>query len=378
MNESKRIGSCWRQLVLKLFQWMGVMSFWRWLYRNRITILYFHGVAEANGATSWRPLRKRHSPQDLAEYIGVLSRHYHFVSLATVADMVSGRIPVQPYSLAITFDDGYRNSITHALPILKRHNVPATVFISTGHVESRRPFVNDRLDYVVQNVPEDDSAFQIAGHEVWLSTRSRSALEDSFKCLRRTAKSVCPDDEEYVRQTTLFADTLEKKTGTRLADVFEQDDWTAVLTWREIEEVSEEEGVSFASHTVDHVRLGCVGADEARTQLLSSKRAIEEHVAGPCLMVSYPNGSYTEETLLLARECGYTCGVTTEEGLNRIGDDVMKLRRVGLPINATIPDLLARVSGLSQALSCAKGFVGRLAGSLRRKNTYVNENELND
>ena len=379
MNESKRIGRCCRELVLKLFQWMGVTGFWRWLYRDRITILYLHGIGEENHATTWTPLRKRVSLQGFAECIRVLSRHYHFVSLAEAADMVSGRIPVRPYSLVITFDDGYRNNITHALPILKRYDVPATFFVSTGYVELRRPFINDRLDYVVQKVLVDNVTFLIAGHEMRLSTQTRDVLRDSFMRLRRTAKSACRSDEEYVRQMTSYANMLEKKAGKRLADVFEQDDWTAVLTWREIEVASKEEGVSFGSHTVDHFRLGHVGADKARTQLFASKRVIEDHVAGPCLMVSYPNGSYTEETLLLAKECGYICGVTTEEGFNRTGDDVMKLRRIGFPgTNTTIPDLLARISGLSQALSCAKGSVGRLVRGLRRKNRDVNENELDD
>ena len=92
-----------------------------------------------------------------------------FVSLGDAVEMLAGRKPLVPYSLVLTFDDGYRNNITHALPLLRRNQVPATIYLATGHVEERRPFSFDRLDYALQHAAPADAA-QAVGRGVAAGT----------------------------------------------------------------------------------------------------------------------------------------------------------------------------------------------------------------
>jgi len=100
-------------------------------------------------------------------------------------------------------------------------------------------------------------------------------------------------------------------------------------------------------------------------QLDRSKRDIENHTGKPCQSICFPNGSYTDETIALAEKSKYICGVTTVEGLNCIGDDLMKLRRIGVPNNVSGTDLYTRVCGFSTALSKLKA---RLLKSVKRRN----------
>ncbi len=74
----------------------------------------------------------------------VFERHMAFVSAAYVVlpleelveRMARGRVPRN--ALAITFDDGYRDNLTHAAPVLARHGLPATVFLATGVIGTGR------------------------------------------------------------------------------------------------------------------------------------------------------------------------------------------------------------------------------------------------
>ena len=319
-----------------------------------------HGVMDTGEPTSWVPLRPQLSRQALENSLSWLSRYYRFVSLADAVEMITGRIPLQPYSLVLTFDDGYRNNLKHALPILRRYKAPAAFFVVTGHIEQRKPFWFDRLDYVLQHAAVDGRQVQIGQTNVSLQARDRASLRVSYKRLRDVAKGIERPDHEMVRELEGLAASLERECGRKLADIFADDDWSVVLTWKEIHDSGGEDAI-IGSHTVDHVRLGLVDHQTCGAQLVQSKQAIEEHLGKPCLYLCYPSGSFTEPVAQRARACGYEAALTSEEGTNQVGDNPMTLRRLGLSESESMIELLYDVSGLTL-------FLSRWVARLRRLN----------
>jgi Polysaccharide deacetylase len=339
-----------RKFILGLLWWSGFMWWWRFVHRHHVIILTVHGVMDAGVKTTWVPLRPRLSRGRLDACIGTLSRYYRWVSLPDAVEMLAGRQRMRPYSLVLTFDDGYRNHLAHALPILRRHGVPATFFIATGHIDERKPFWFDRLDYALQQVRLDRLDVQVGAATICLGGGDRATLEASYQRLRDASKALPRDDREMLREMEALAARLEEESGRRLADIFEQDDWSAVLTWEDIEDAAAGD-VCIGSHTVDHIRLGVVDAATMAEQLTRSRQAIEAHRGEPCRHFCYPSGSFTRQAADAARACGYESAVTSEEGTNRAGDDVLTLRRIDLPANGSRTELLATVSGLLGALS---------------------------
>lgn len=344
---------CLKKLIVFFMRYTGIISVFQFINHNQIVILTIHGVMDDQDKALWRPLRPQLPPHKLEEYLRVLSKRYRFISLEDAVEMIQGQSPVQPYSMVLTFDDGYRNNITHALPILRRYNAPAMFFVPTGFLDNPRPFWWDRLDYALQQAQVDGREVRVGSLSMRLDSSSREALRESYKRLRRTAKEQQMSDYEFLREVEQLAVQLEAESGRALADIQADDDWSAIMTWKQIREVRED-AVTIGSHTVDHIRLGLVEAEIARDQLERSKRDIEKHTGKPCLSICYPNGSFTEETVNIAREYGYLCGVTTEEGLNSLGDDVMKLKRTNLPTDVTPTSLLVHVCNLSRYLSQVK------------------------
>ena len=350
-----------RSIVVFLFRWLGVIRLWRFWHRRDVIIVSMHGVMPAENPSSWEPLRHRLLAEKLDVYLRALSKHYNFVSLSAAVEMLTGQMPMQPYSLVVTFDDGYRNNLTHAMPVIRRHGAPATIFVATGHVEHRRPFWFDRLDYAIQHAAGAVSEIRIKGLTVRLKSRARPDLARAYKRLRVAAKSGDGDDGDLRDQLRSIAESLEEGAPRRIADVFEDDDWVSVATWNEIREAGDRaDDVRIGSHTVDHVRLALVDDQTAREELAESKRMIEARTGGPCEHLSYPNGSYNRRVAELARQCGYTCAVTTVEGTNKAGEDMMTLRRVGIPVDASEAELLVRVCGLSAAMARVKNRIRRL------------------
>lgn len=339
-------------LFLLLAYWTGTLWLWRFLHRHQITILTVHGVMDTGESTSWVPLRPQLSRRTLEDNVRHLSQYYHFVSMQSAVAMLSGNAPVRPYCLVLTFDDGYRNNLKHALPILRRYHVPATFFVAPSHIEQRKPFWFDRLDYALQSVDLNGRTIEIGRTAIRFHSKDRRVLGDSYRVLREAAKAI-PHDLEMQQELEAFVETLERESGRRLADIWEDDDWSVVLNWTEIQ-TAISQSVTIGSHTMDHVRLGLVDLNVAQHQLLRSKQRIEEQTGQPCRYFCYPNGSVTAEVAALVRTCGYEAAVTTEEGGNTVGVDLMTLRRIALPSSTSPIETLATVSGLSAALSRMK------------------------
>lgn len=343
-----------RQVILGLVRGAGILRLFQHVHRHRIIIWMVHGVMDERDHSSWKPLRPQLSREKLDEYLRVLSKKYRFISLKDAMEMLRGRKPIQPYSMVLTFDDGYRNNVTNALPILGRHRAPATFFVPTGFLNDPRPFWCDRLDYALQHAHVSGREVRVGSLAVCLDGSSREALRDSFLQFRRAAKKQDLPDHEFLRDMEQLASQLEAEAGHALADIQDDDTWSAVMTWEQVEELAGDENVTFGSHTADHIRLGLVGAEAARAQLIRSKQDIERHTGKPCTCLAYPNGSYSPQVIEWARETGYDCGVTTEKGLNRLGDNCLALRRIHLPLSVCASELLAIACGFSDLCACIK------------------------
>jgi len=338
-----------RSLLLRILVGIGVLDAWRNARRNDVVILMLHGTADPDCPSSWVPLRSQHAPEDIDWALRVLSRHYRFVSLDDAVEMLTGRRSSVDHTLVLTFDDGYRNNIVDALPVLKKHGAPMSVFLTVSHIDNRAPMWFDRLDYALQAVPADGWEARIGQVSVTISAKNRAELTEAYALLRNRAKKECRDEREFVDGIAKLCERLERVGGRTLSDTFEGDPWSQILTWEEVEAASRD-GVIFGSHGRDHFRLGLLPGEEAWEQLKTSRDEIVKRL-GACRFLAYPDGSYTQEIMKLGMECGYEAAVTTEEGRNKLGCDPMSLKRITFPSIRDETELLCRVSGFSDSAS---------------------------
>ncbi|MGE4092149.1 MAG: polysaccharide deacetylase family protein [Candidatus Binatia bacterium] len=351
-----------RNIVWRVLLWTGVLSLWRLCHRRAVTILMLHGVMDADPPTRWAPLRPQLSRRSFDCILGVLSKYYQFVSLEEAIAMLKGISPPRAHALVLTFDDGYRNNLTHAQPILAKYGAPATFFVVPGHIDTRRPFWFDRIDYALQQVPPQEREVQIGHRYVPIDGRSRRTLRASYSVLRDAAKALS-DDRVMQDQLEALAAKLEEESGHRLAEFFEDDAWSGLMTWQDVR-AARARGVGIGSHTVDHVRLGLVESAVAQDQIQRAREMIEAQVDEPCRYLCYPNGSYSQIVEDLARACGYEAAVTTEEGANWCGDNLMALRRIAFPDTEDVAKVIAQVSGLTIAVERLKARLQRLVLAL--------------
>jgi peptidoglycan/xylan/chitin deacetylase (PgdA/CDA1 family) len=246
-----------------------------------------------------------------------IARHY---TVLTVEDLVErlrqGQVPRQ--ALALTFDDGYRDNLTHAAPILARYGLPATIFLTTGCIGTREILWFDRLALALKTTRQTHLR-PAGGAELPLASTAERlrALEAALGHLKGL-----PDAE---RRQTL--DQLLRELGGGPIDSPKR----LMLSWDEVG-VLRGLGFSVGAHSVSHPILSRLSPEVARREINDSKAAIERALGTRPRAFAYPNGGaedVNELTVRLVKEAGFTCAVTTRRGLNTSSTPLLELRRGG-------------------------------------------------
>ena len=128
----------WVRDVVSVALWLLGLPLRPWR-RQGVRILLYHTIAQIDPQQD--PWRLSVSPQQFRAHLRSLCRWgYRVVSLAEVLEMVRGERPVPFRAVAITFDDGFRDTWTQAYPLLQEFQAPATVFVVPGYLSAAEPF----------------------------------------------------------------------------------------------------------------------------------------------------------------------------------------------------------------------------------------------
>lgn len=189
-----RLKFCLKEALFAIYLYCGYVQvrdlILSLLGRSRAVVVYYHRIGGCDVLT--RPAE--HFRRDLVHF----RRHYDCISLAELCRRLRHRQPLRRRTLVVTFDDGYRDNFTHALPLLAAANVPATFFVSTGFIGTRRVFDHDARHTPVPryaNLTWDDlRAMEHAGFEIGSHTVNHVNLG------RADAQSARHEIRESLRQ----------------------------------------------------------------------------------------------------------------------------------------------------------------------------------
>jgi peptidoglycan/xylan/chitin deacetylase (PgdA/CDA1 family) len=246
-----------------------------------------------------------------------VARNYRVLPLEDLVERLQrGGLPRN--TLAITFDDGYRDNLTHAAPILSRLGLPATIFLATGFIGTAEVPWFDRLAHGLKKSTMD------VVRTPWGDELALSGLPARMRAMERTLEHFkrVPDEERH-----RGLDELLTALGVTDQRIFKN----LMLSWDDVHAVRGL-GFTIGAHTVNHPILSRVTPQRAWTEILGSRTMIESACGAAPRAFAYPNGGtedYTETVKRLVREAGFTCAVTTRFGLNTSNTNPWELRRGG-------------------------------------------------
>jgi len=270
--------------------WKRIRQAGLWLRSRRqprVVILGYHRVGEYSSD----PFDLTVTPGELDEHLQFLERHARPVALQqAIGELARGTIP--PRTVVVTFDDGYEDTLTEALPLLRKHRVPATVFVTTGN--TGESFWWDVLAACLSGAAQlpDTIAIDVSGKQQLYATRDRAHLLQQVATLLRPLPAA---------ERTAILSGLSRDTGSPISP-----DLPRALRHDEIERLAAEPLVEVGAHSVTHPPLAQVQAERQRMEIVESRRTLETLTRKPIRSFSYPHGSLGDVTRELVREAGFT------------------------------------------------------------------------
>ncbi len=247
-----------------------------------------------------------------ARHLEHLAQNYEVMPLSRLADCLrKGQAPRR--AAAITFDDGYRNNLLLAYPLLRRWRMPATVFVTTGLVGTRQWMWTHEV--AEMGLRYGLGALAQAGGDRLFATILES---DSPQAWRMEAAL------EYLVGLGPRRDEVLKRL--RGAFPLAPDDENTFLSWDEVRALHAG-GIEIGSHTVSHPILAELPAERIEQELRASSQAIADSVGERPQMFCYPHGSYNLQVKQIAQR-HYRAAVTTLSGQNTPETDPLELRRI--------------------------------------------------
>ncbi len=328
-----------KDVLLARLNAVGCFALLRGFNQHRAVVAMFHRFGPGDGRTS--------APVFNAQ-VAYLREHYRVVTLSELHNRLRAGGAGARGLAAITIDDGYRDCLDVAMPILRWHGVPATVFVTTAFVDGRDWIWTDKLRYLTRTARSGAWTFSLTGqrmHVVWASPaeaiRAAELVAERLKCVW---------DAERERVIREAAAQLGLEIPSPPTHEF------AAMTWSELR-ACESCGLEVGAHTVTHPVLTQVDATRLRRELGDARAELAAGLRHPVSLFCYPNGDHDDGVRRAVAEAGYVCAVTTEAGLNDPGCDPLRVKRVH-----TAPDLVRFIDatcGFEQLRTGIRRFIPR-------------------
>ena len=276
----------------------------------RLSILIFHRVLA-------KPDPLFPGEQDARRFDEILSwvaRWFQVMPLdQAVSQLAAGTLPAR--AAAITFDDGYADNATQALPLLKQHGMTATFFIASSFLDGGRMWNDSVIEMVRahQGKAVDLSDIGLGVHSLETHQQRAAAIDSLLGQIKYL--------EPRKRRETVFA--IEK-----LADALLPSD--LMMTADQVKQLHRE-GMQIGAHTCSHPILARVKDDEAQNEMRAGKVALEALIGDEVALFAYPNGrpgkDYLAKHAVMAKQIGFKAAVTTAPGTSSPATDLFQLPR---------------------------------------------------
>ena len=321
------------------------------------TCLMYHRVATGSAADARSPfspnLELFVAEEEFEKQIAWLARNYNCLPLGEAVALLEQR-ELPRRTVVVTFDDGYRDNLL-ALPILERHRVPATIYITTGAIARTRTLWWDEQESALAAL----STLELHGRRWELSTPALTSR--AFADLNRLFKAMQP-----AAQDRLMAE-LRARAGSE--PTFRDE---TILSWDEVRMLDRHPLISIGAHTVDHHVMSQLSEEELEHQLVASRRELEHQLGHPVEHFAYPFGAVehaAEREFKAAASVGFASAVTTRPGHWRPSSRLNALPRIAVDFSDTMDDFDWKLSGGYVATQRPLAFASAAKSFVRRATT---------
>lgn len=250
-------------------------------------IIVFHGIDNV-GETKYNS--RFHSEAFLEKFIAYIAKNYNVISLE---DFYQNKFKENTLNIALTFDDGYLNNFNYAAPILEKHNVPASFFVTTTSDDTLYLWP-DFLDLTSNFSKKKSVVFE---NEIYYKNN-----KNEFVCRGISLKNKCKQ-LPFSKIEQLFSLFKEEWKEIQQKPL---DEYWKLMSENQIKEISDNPLFTIGSHSCTHVNLAAITIEEAKNEILKSKENLQQKLQIPITDFAFPFGIYNLELAEYCKEIGFT------------------------------------------------------------------------
>ena len=257
---------------------------------NSTLNLIYHGIVKKD--STYYTLRHLTAEQ-FEKQLQYYKKHFDIISIPEAFERYRQGVKNKRKTLTISFDDGYMNNLSNALPLLEKYKIKATFFIS-GIIAQESDYllysdVIDAMNYFYKN-----EVLEIAGMHI----KNGSLVHDGTDLIEFLKHKTANEREDILDEMILKLNIKKKikEIDTEIWKLLDKDS---------LKKLASSEYVDIGSHAYLHYNLGLIDRFDAEQELLKSKEVLEKTIEKKIDMIAYPDGCYNKEVKDMAEQLGY-------------------------------------------------------------------------
>jgi peptidoglycan/xylan/chitin deacetylase (PgdA/CDA1 family) len=308
-------------------------------FRGKGAILCYHRVLPDNRLSNFKnPNRSMEvSTFQFEKQLNYIVNKYKVISLDDFLLHIKSNS--DSYYLAITFDDGYIDNYTHALPLLEKYKIPATIYITTQFPENK--FV--LWWYEIWEKINENNSIQMPNKNSFIKMRTKTYSEKRkcFDLLRDILMNATFEDQKRLIDNLM--------NGCNRYDSMEQ-----CLNWEKIQKLSKNTLIEIGAHTHGHYRISNLSDVDVMKECSISKQILEKKIDKEIKHFAFPFGKNIDASIReynLIKKLNFVSAVTTQEGMVTSNSSYFSLPRIEISGKDSLHAFMGKINGWSNLFS---------------------------
>ncbi len=301
--------------------------------KSSIRNFLFHRVSpERDGL--WDPLDVKHFEKSI-KYI---SSHYEVVGMEQLPQLI-GEADKHNYA-TLSFDDGYKDNIKYALPVLDKHGLKASFYVATDCIDKNIPTWTHIVEYLFQHTQIKSFSLDFDFLSDAFIGKGINSKQERVEFARKLIPYIkrLPNEQRKL----VVCEIINQLNDVQLPEF--------MMSWNDLKELSVQ-GHYIGSHSVTHPMLEKISDEnDLKAELLNSGNTIKKNIGHFPISIAYPIGSYNPKVIELCKATGYEIGLATKQDIyDPTRDTIFEVPRIELP-NETWWKTLMRITNLLEGV----------------------------
>ena len=283
----------------------------RGINEGNVLVLMLHRVLPKNQKSKFWMNNDLEVTPDFLEAAIILAKENGFNPIS-FDELIGTELRAKEKYILFSFDDGYKDNLTNALPIFEKHKVPFCIYCTTKIIDHDFIFWWYELENLILSCEVLNTAHN--GRLKTYECHEFDVKQHLFLKLREEA--ILLDERQRQEFLAKLFELNDRIMGFGTKDIS--------LSWQDLQSLSRHPLVSIGAHTVNHLSLADLSPEQAFAEMLDSKEIIEDKISSEVKHFCYPFGSHSnadKREYGLAKRAGYASATTTIEDLYSVNSE---------------------------------------------------------